>query len=320
MYFFGMLALCEATMPATRRDVRRSVLSRMKDTTLHSIMTFIKKKKPNLWGLQQPKGFVQDTVLITLYRDMHAIGYHTLMTELRNWVPCSYHSIRHNTQRVRRLLGKWGRKQILLGTKEEWEEAATEVSLGGEVKRTCLWMDSTDFRLVGKSNTSRKHGSWSYKCNSPGRRYMMLCDGRGSLKKMWGGYSPKVYDGNFVEERATWFEKRLKGATVVADQHFEWGKTNLEHVRFHTPISHPKGRPRKGEKKKRGESKLRQLSKKERRYNEQVHSARARVELPFGVMKKKFECLDQPWRESPAQLDRLVYFVAGVMNHEKEGE
>lgn len=137
----------------------------------------------------------------------------------------------------------------MLGAKQEWEEAASGVRLGKQIKGVCLWMDSTDLCLIGKSSTSRKEHTWSYKCNSPGRRYMMLCDGKGIVRKLWGGDSPKVYDGHFVEERTRWFEKKLKGTTVVADQHFEWAKKNLKHVCFHTPISAPKGRPKKEDKK-----------------------------------------------------------------------
>jgi hypothetical protein len=44
---------------------------------------------------------------------------------------------------------------------------------------------------------------------------------------MWGGYSPKVYDGDFVELFAEWFEENLSSAGVISDQHFEWGKNAL---------------------------------------------------------------------------------------------
>ena len=42
--------------------------------------------------------------------------------------------------------------------------------------------------------------------------------------KMWGGYSPKVFDGNFLELFWDFFEEDLKGAGIVADNHFEWGQ------------------------------------------------------------------------------------------------
>jgi hypothetical protein len=58
-------------------------------------------------------------------------------------------------------------------------------------------MDSSDFPMQRRGKTSRKDPDWSYKLNRPGRRYMFLRDEKGKIRKIWGGYSPKVYDGEF---------------------------------------------------------------------------------------------------------------------------
>ena len=47
------------------------------------------------------------------------------------------------------------------------------------------------------------------------------------VRKIWGGYSPKVYDSHLIEANRDWFEDKLKGAEVVADQHFCWGVKHM---------------------------------------------------------------------------------------------
>ena len=39
--------------------------------------------------------------------------------------------------------------------------------------------------------------------NRPGRRVVVIRDGKRVIRRFWGGFSPKIYDGYFVElERA----------------------------------------------------------------------------------------------------------------------
>lgn len=57
-------------------------------------------------------------------------------------------------------------------------------------------MDSADFRLKGKSCTSVKDPSWSYKENSPAQRFLIGADVNTRIRVLDGGYSPKLYDGH----------------------------------------------------------------------------------------------------------------------------
>jgi hypothetical protein len=66
------------------------------------------------------------------------------------------------------------------------------------LKDVNLWMDSSDFRLIGKKSVSTSDSSWSQKCNSPGQRYQFIMDGKSRIRKIWGGMSPKVDDGNHL--------------------------------------------------------------------------------------------------------------------------
>ena len=36
---------------------------------------------------------------------------------------------------------------------------------------------------------------------------MAMTDAKGRMHRLWGGYSPKVYDSDFLELFKPWFEK-----------------------------------------------------------------------------------------------------------------
>lgn len=92
------------------------------------------------------------------------------------------------------------------------------------VADTTLWMDSSDFPLTGRASTSRKHTSFSYKLNGPGQRYMVILDGSGAVKRLWGGYSPKQHDGSFLKEHKNEITDNFSGGVIIADNHFSTGK------------------------------------------------------------------------------------------------
>ncbi len=86
-----------------------------------------------------------------------------------------------------------------------------EVNVGKYFKRLKFWMDSTNIKMINRKGKRKKGKNWSFKENSKGRRYMFLLDGKKRVQKWWGGYSPKVYDGDFMMVKKSWFESRLKG-------------------------------------------------------------------------------------------------------------
>jgi hypothetical protein len=299
-------------MGKNRREVREAVLQRIHKSTLNSIKQFVENKDPKLWGQTKEDAFVDKSVEVALYKDAYAVGYTQLAKEIKRWFPLPPSTLQHNMKKLRRLFGDWGEDQIVLGSLEEWKQAASAVQLPPEVKNASLWIDSSDFRLKGKRFMSRKSRHWSYKLNAPGRRYMFLCDGKGRIRKIWGGYSPKVYDGHFIETRKKWFEQKLAGAEVIADQHFRWGQKHLRQVKFHVA----KPEPHKRGKRKRKDDEVNDLTEQERKYNKAVKKTRARVETAFGKMSKKFDALNHPWYESESQLDHLVLLASGVVTFE----
>ena len=108
----------------------------------------------------------------------------------------------------------------------------------------------------------------------------MLKDASGRVRRMWGGYSPKLFDGHLIESQKRWWEKRCKGAVVVADGHFSWGRDNLHQVTSHTPYPELK-RNKKGQ---IHSKKAIPLTKKQDKYNAAISTLRAQVENTFGVL------------------------------------
>jgi hypothetical protein len=302
---------CSTRMVATKRCVRGSVLQRLSERDLQSIMTFVRLKAPALQGLRKPKTFVGDCVLVALYKDLFGLSYQSVWQDVKLWHPIAMKTIAHNTQLLRGLFALWGKQRVQLGTLPEWREAVEDAQFPKDMAGVCLWMDSKDFRLIGKASTSMKSHDWSYKCNSPGRRYMCLMDGEGKVLQLWGGYSPKVRDSDFLELNQQWLEEHLAGASVIADSHFDWGVSNLEAVKFEVSIPKPRGRRKKGP----GGIKIpKQLTQVEEKYNKHHHTVRARVENAFGRMAAKVTALTKPFRDGKKQLDYLVMLAAALIN------
>ena len=100
-----------------------------------------------------------------------------------------------------------------------------------------LWIDSSDFKTTKIAGEGKKSAYFSYKSKSFGRRFMVLRDGKGRVMKLWGGYSPKIYDSHFVEAYCDWFEENLLGGFVYGDGHFVAAAKMLKKsgVKFITP-------------------------------------------------------------------------------------
>ena len=135
---------------------------------------------------------------------------------------------------------------------------------------------------------------------------MILRNGRGRIRKLWGGYSLKVFDEHFLEIGKRWFEKRLAGAGVVADQHFEWGKKNFKKVKFYTTHHEPRFNRKNTTKEEDDDNEedeeyfeatdLTTLTKKQQSFNSALYKLRARVEMPFGESKTMFALLRTHWK------------------------
>lgn len=183
----------------------------------------------------------------------------------------------------------------------------------GYTSKVNLWIDSTDFKKIKYEGMSKKEQDWSYKCNQPGLRFTMIESASRKIRKIWGGYTPKLHDGSFLVFKKHYFEKRLARAVVIGDEHYAKGTKIFERLKFQTPIRKPRGSSTTA--KKKTSSKGKKLTDAQKRYNDEQKHLRSRVESPFGWIKENFTALSKPWQESDDALTSLVFFAAGCFNN-----
>ena len=138
---------------------------------------------------------------------------------------------------------------------------------------------------------------------------------KGTIIKLWGIRSPKLYDGDFLKLQKEELENLFSGTMVVADGHFEWGRktNNMKGVQFLVPYSKKRGRKRKREEKD-SDDEDGGLNNQQQNYNRLVQSIRAHIESSFGLLKSRFQALQKPWGEDEKQLQYLVVFASVIEN------
>ena len=272
--------------------------------------------------------FVEQVTIAALYRDLFAVSYHHLSTEIAFGFNISQNSLRHDTKVVRGILAEWGKEQIILGTWEEWDEAAENGRIERGLEHVNLWMDSTDIQLAHREKWTRKGEHFSGKMMKYAQRYQVVQDGKGLVLGVWGGYSPKVYDGEWVSVMKQTLAVDLFGGHVIADTHYETANHSFqsigeeEAVVFHTPIAKPRG-PKKRKNQQGSDPTadpsqgLRVLTKEQIAYNKRISRVRGRVESVFGTIKHNWESLDEAWRESERQQNYVVFIAIGAFNWKK---
>lgn len=284
------------------RKLRHNELKIMQDYAKHHF-------RQHLWGDHK----VEDVVLLAMYKDLYGFGYRAIEERINFGYKITHHSLEHNIPLIRECLRGWAETVIVPGNSTEWKAARSGLKLGSKVNDGNLWMDSTDFPVSGKVSTSRKSPRWSFKLNGPGRRYMMVFDAKGCAKFIWGGYSPKRHDSDTLGIIRQQMESDFRGGVVIADNHFRSGSKHFVSVKFHTNYALKES----GKKRKRNEDPFEDtvdnITRDQARYNEQHQAARARVESPFGSVKKKWVSLDQPWNESDEQLDCAVFVAVACL-------
>lgn len=288
--------------------IKRKVDKTIGAATHKEIINFVRANPPKLWAAIKPRNILERNVTLTLYKDIKGIGYKKLHNIADIGFTWTHKCLNHNIQVLRKVIAKWAETKIKLGFEEEWNVAARHVSTDSILKSPNLWIDSSDWALQKWKGCSKKRSYWSYKLNKPGRRYMFIQDGKTRIRFLSNGYSPKVYDGTWLEIQKDWLEKHLKNGRILGDQHFEIGQKLIKSITFITPI---KKKPRK---RKCGQEQIESLTKEQQRWNDAVKDARARVETPFGIFQMYFKSLTKPWTEDEDQLDYLIKIAAGVHN------
>jgi hypothetical protein len=186
-----------------------------------------------------------------------------------------------------------------------------------------LIMDSTDFRLSRRVSASKKDSSWSYKLNGPGQRFQAFVDAKRKFQGLWGGYSPKIYNGDWVKMMKEYLIRDFPSAQIIADTHYEIANQVIKEVypnssmKFFTPIAKPKGRKRKRVEniKKYISAGATTLTTEQEIWNKQVAHVRARVESPFGLIKAKWKSLSIVFFGDVEQHDCFVQIAVAVHNY-----
>ena len=279
-------------------------------SAVEEALQYVRRTKPKLWGQKRQPKFLDRSFYLCLKKDMSGKGYGKILKKYKKYYPVTQKSLQYNTRSIRKCLAKWATENHLkLLDRSHWNRAAATTRFTGEFKRVNLWMDSTDFKRRGRKTTSRKGDKWSYKLNGPGRRYMVLSDANRKIRKLWGGYSPKTYDSHFLQAKEEFLEEHLIGAVVIADNHFEWGRTNLQNVEFLVNHKVPADDSAAADL-----PNVNRLTQEKIKFNDQHQHCRARVESPFGTLAQKFKSLDSPFMEDEKQQDRLVTYAFGFHN------
>ena len=284
------------------------VEAKIGDRALSSIVSYVEECKPTLWGSQQGHHFIKFNVLLTIYKDLSGFGYGHVLKLVNLRFSFSQVSFQHNARLVRPLFKRWAKSIIQIGDASKWNNARRRCEFPSGLNDVSLWIDSSDFSIQCPAGPKRKNPYYSHKNLALARRYMMIADAKGRIRKIWGGYSPKVYDGHWLEINREWIDDNMTGGVVVGDCHFAAGKTMFENVTFFTP--HPKKWVPKNED---GEG-LVKLTKEQIKWNAALAHVRVRIEQPFGWIKSNFASLSQKWAENPTQQDNTVWFAAAVYN------
>jgi len=294
------------TMQLSQSQVTDEVKKRIPAHVLQLMVAFAIASEPPLWSMKQGKDFVHRFVLALLYKDCYVVGYHCLYECIKKWIKCSSRTLQLPCSAP--LSQEVGEKQVNLGSCRSWHALAANLDLKGAVKWGCLWIDSFDLHQEGVCKGHKKDPSWSYKLNSPGQWYMALSDAKGKFWALWGGYSPKVYDGDFLKlQNVTGWRPTSQEPSFLQTTILSGGKTGLNSVKFVTTVKH------KNYSRTTGAS-LSTLSKEVKKYNCELAAAHSCMENGFGQVVGVFDALQKLWGEDDEQQNACVWIAVGVVN------
>ena len=305
-----------------QRQIEAIVHNSIQPGICHDIIKFVDDAEPSLQGEKRPETvheWYRDMTYLCLYHVITGHGFNQIAFDLEYPYMINHNSLGYNIMSIRKVLGDWGAAKIKPGNLAAWKLAASDCNLPPSVNDTLLWIDSTDVQIEGRRKFSKKSSEWSYKLNAPGVRYMTVRDGDGCFVNVWGGYSPKVHDGTFLDICKSEFLRLFDGSCIIGDNHFSRGKKIFKNrIKFHTNYA-----IRTKEKKRLGVDEdcdyVDNITKANQKYNSDHQDARARVENPFGWAKEKFPLLDSAWRESVEHLDHMMLFSFGLYNVIRRG-
>eukprot|EP00727_Mastigamoeba_balamuthi_P014710 m51a1_g9865 hypothetical protein (356) ;mRNA; r:49678-64261 len=62
--------------------------------------------------------------------------------------------------------------------------------------------------------------------------YQILVSGHGHVECVWGGYSPKYYNGEFIKTMRDWWEANMHNNVIMVDGHYGWPRDHIAHPKW----------------------------------------------------------------------------------------
>lgn len=202
-------------MTKSYKEIKECVHKRVRKTVMTNILRNVMKRKPRFWGLKKKRNWESKTVYLAVYKYMYAVGYNALLKEIKKWYDVGPITLSTNIKRALKVTKEWSISNIKRGNASSWTIAARNTYFPKCIQDTVLWMDSSDFRLIGKNKASTKHSDWSYKENSPAQRFMFIQNAQGKFLEVDGGYSPKIDDGSYLTLQKSILSKYYKGEYLL---------------------------------------------------------------------------------------------------------
>lgn len=296
--------------------VRETIRAKLRDATYRDMLHYLQRRQLKIWAAEKPHDVVEVFMVATCAKDMLACSYADIIAAFSNKIALFPRSLQHNVKLCRRHLRSWARQYINRGNAREWKAAADRAGFPIWLKGVRLWMDSTDVKICKKKNKrGPKSSHWSAKLSAPGRRFSLVSDADGVIRKVFTGVSPKVYDSDFVLTQKDSLEEDFSGATIIADNHYWKAAKKMRDPKFlacatkRTTIADAR------------KARFAQTDAELRQRRPEAREARARVESNFSSIKRTFRSLSGdayiPWRESKKELDNTFIWACGVHNFKK---
>jgi hypothetical protein len=279
--------------------------------TFSRMEKYLRRNAPLLMGSRQPKTYLRDMFIFTLAHDVLGKSFNQLMAKIKLIYKIGNTTLQINVHRIRGVLCEWADEQIFLGDRDSWDTAVLDIPFPSHLQSVRFWIDSSDVPIERKKGRGPTSPHWSGKLGRPARRYMFLLNGDQLISKMWGGYSPKLYDGHFVESHKQWFDKKLANVALIGDTHFHSVRDQLRKCQMIAPRPTPAS-----SNSERGQDEER-LTADQQKKNAEIRRIRARCEQPFGMIKSQMQILKRPWAEELHALDSVVTIGTAIYNVQK---
>ena len=291
-------------MPITHAELKRAVLKKTTPPAFRNMLEFLKARQVRLWGEHQPEHYLENMLLLALYKDQNGVGYDKLENMMEQALPAPHHTVAHNTDVLREHLYEWAKQYVKPGTLEEWRAASADVARPGKITdKALIWVDTWDGKKPGRFTVSAKDIEWSHKTRTPARRFLTLRDGNRRFRMIIGPFAPKYGDTEPMRVAADVIEAMFAGVALVGDKKFWDARKSFTKVEIIAPEPEKRGRKRKNP-----EAGPQGLPPAAKRRNANISSLRARVEHDYARLGARWKALSGIfWEDSELQHKYLVW-------------